>query len=170
MLRSLADGHTKFTILTAAPADPENPTAAELNAGIDMSPKLLANDFRWTATDSDKVDEKSLVDDANAKALGASNYDVSMTIWRYWLAAGGADPAADEGYAATKTKGTELYGYARETAKKATEPWAADDEVYLGGRFVTDTPQRPDGGGWIKRKVPCEMQEAWDDIKVAAGV
>lgn len=34
-IRVLADEHIKFTILTAKPANPAAPTAAELNAGID---------------------------------------------------------------------------------------------------------------------------------------
>jgi hypothetical protein len=35
-------------------------------------------------TDSDKVQEKSLADVNNVNALGASNYDAGMTIFRYF--------------------------------------------------------------------------------------
>ena len=42
MPRSLADGHIKFTILLTKPANPAQPTAAELAAGIDASCNILS--------------------------------------------------------------------------------------------------------------------------------
>lgn len=172
MPRSLADGKTKFTILTTKPADPAKPTAAELNAGVDASCNLMASDFLWGATDSDKVAEKALCVENNANSLGASNYQVGVTPFRYFDSATGAS-ATDEGddvFQALKTKGTTLYGYARKTSKKSTEPWAATDEIYLGGEFLTDEPQPPsDLGGFVKWRVPGEMQAAWPFITVAAG-
>jgi hypothetical protein len=170
MPRVLADGKTKFTILTTEPADPEAPTAAELNAGIDLSCKVLASDFNWSATDSDKISEPALCDDANANSLGKSNYQAGFTLWRYYLDGGGVDTTADAGFAAVKEKGATLWGYARLTDKASTEVWATSDEIYLGGEFTVDTPQRPnDNGGWLKWRVPAEMQRAWDFITVAAG-
>ena len=53
-IRVLADEHIKFTILTAKPANPAAPTAAELNAGIDASCLVLADNFQWSAADSDR--------------------------------------------------------------------------------------------------------------------
>lgn len=169
MPRVLADGKTKFTILTTAPADPEAPTAAELNAGIDLSCKVLSSDFNWTATDSDKISEPALCDDSNANSHGRSNYSAGFTIWREYLDAGGADPTGDAGFAAVKEKGTTIWGYARKTDKPAKDAWAAGDEIYLGGEAATDTPQVPsDGGGWLKWRIPLEMQQGYDFIAVAA--
>lgn len=170
MPRVLADGKTKFTILTEAPADPEAPTAAELNAGIDLSCKVLSSDFAWTATDSDKISEPALCDDSNSNSLGKSNYNAGFTLWRYYLDAGGVDPSADAGFAAVKEKGATLWGYARKTDKAATDAWAAADEIYLGGEFTVDTPQVPsDAGGWTKWRIPAEMQRGYDWIAVAGG-
>jgi len=169
MARVLADGKTKFTILTTKPANPSAPTATELNAGIDLSCDILSSDFTWTATDSEKVAEKALCDTSNSNALGAGNYSAGVTLWRKFLTAGGADVANETGWAALSEKGAEVYGYARETDKDSTEDWEADDEIYLGGLVVTDTPQRSDGSGFIKRKVPMEPQRMYDNIKVAAG-
>jgi len=170
MPRVLADGKTKFTILTAAPVDPEAPTAAELNAGIDLSCKVLASDFNWTASDSDKISEPALCDDSNSNSLGKSNHSAGFTLWRYYLDAGGVDPSADAGFAAVKEKGATLYGYARRTDKASTEAWAANDEIYLGAEFTVDTPQVPgDAGGWLKWRVPGEVQRGFDWIKVGAG-
>lgn len=168
-MRVLADGKTKFTILTTEPANPDAPTAAELNAGIDLSCKVVASDFNWSATDSEKVNEPALCDDANANSFGKSNYQVGFSLWREYLEAGGADPTADAGFEAVKVKGTTLWGYARLSDKKSTEVWATADEIYLGGEFAVDTPQQPQGGGWVKFRISGEMQQGYDFIEVAAA-
>lgn len=168
MPRVLADGKTKFTILTTKPADPSAPTATELNAGIDLSCSVLTSDFNWSATDSDKIAEKALCDVGNSNAIGASNYTTGFTLWRYFLTAGGADTAADAGFTAVQEKGTTLWGYARESDKDSTDDWAAGDDIYLGGEVINDTPQRLDGTGFIKRRVPLEAQRMYDNIAVAA--
>ena len=169
MARVLADGKTKFTILVTAPSNPAAPTAAELNAGIDLSCDILASDFSWTATDSDKVAEKALCDTGNSNAIGAGNYSAGLTLWRKFLTAGGPDTANETGWAALSEKGAEVYGYARETDKDSTEAWEAADEIYLGGSVVTDTAQRTDGTGFITRRIPLEPQRMYDNIVVAAG-
>lgn len=171
MPRSLADGHIKLTLLTTKPEDPAAPTAAELNAGIDVSCEILASDFTWTAADSDKIAEKALCDESNANALGASNFTAGLTFFRYFdEVTKNADETEDAGYQASKVKGTTLWGYARETAKKSIEAWAAADEIDLGLEIVTDAPQRPSqGGGYIKRRIPMEPQRGWQDITVAEG-
>lgn len=170
MPRVLADGKIKFTLLTTEPVDPAAPTATELNAGIDLSCKVLSSDFNWSATDSDKIAEKALCDEGNSNAIGASNYSVGFTLWRYYLAEGGVDATEDAGFAAVQDKGATLWGYARRTDVAATEDWATGDEVYLGGEFTTDTPQVPgDAGGWLKWRVPGEMQRAWPFITVAGA-
>lgn len=171
MPRSLADGHTKFTILTVAPADPAAPTATELTAGIDASDNILASDFTWGATDSDTVQEKALSTLNNATTPTASNYQGGLTAFRYFDDTGVSDPTeGDDVFQALKTKGVTLWGYARKTGKLSTEAWAASDEVYLGAEFVTDEAQPPsDQGGFIKWRHPLYIQTAWPNIAVAAG-
>lgn len=171
MARVLADGKTKFTVLTTAPADPAAPTATELNAGIDLSCDILSSDFTWTATASDTVDEKALCATGNSVVFGSSNYDLGVTLWRQFDSATGAPDTANEaGWEALKEKGTTIYAYARESGKDSTEEWAASDEIYLGGEVVTDLPQRTDGTGFIKRRVVLGAQRMHDNIEVAAGV
>jgi len=169
MARVLADGKTKFTILVTKPVNPAAPTATELNAGIDLSCDILTSDFTWTATDSDKIAEKALCDKGNSNAIGAGNYSAGITLWRKYATAGGPDTAAETGWAALLEKGSEVYGYARESDKDSTELWEAADEIYLGGSVVTDTPQRTDGSGFVKRRIPMEPQRMYDNIVVAAG-
>lgn len=166
--RVLADGKTKFTVLTTKPANPAAPTAAELNAGIHLSDHVLTSDFTFGAVDSDKVAEKSLGSAGNANAIGASNYQVGFTIWRKFLAAGGFDAADEAGWAALKVKGTTVWAYARQMDKEASAAWAATDEIYLGAEFTTDTPQRTDGTGFIKYRIPGEVQNGYPFISAAA--
>ncbi|GAB2762091.1 phage tail tube protein [Nocardioides pakistanensis] len=172
MPKSLADGHTKITFLTTEPANPAAPTVAELEAGIDASCNILASDFTWSAADSDKVNEKALCTTNNANAIGASNFTAGVTAFRYFDATTGAvDTAEDTLFAALKTKGTELWGYARKTGKESTDAWEASDEIYLGMKVITDEPQAPsDQGGYIKFRVPMEPQEGYPFITAAAGI
>lgn len=170
MARMLADGKTKFTVLTTAPADPAAPTAAELNAGIDLSCDILSSDFAWSATGSDTNNEKSLCVTGNAVTYGASNYDLGLTLFRLFDKTTGAPDTTNEaGWTALKEKGTTVWGYARESGKDSTEEWEAGDEIYLGGEVVTDLPARTDGTGFIKRRVPLGAQRMHDNIVVAAA-
>lgn len=168
MPKSLADGHTKFTILLEEPVDPANPTVAELNGGIDASCAVLDSDFLWTAADSDKVAEKELCVPNNANAISASNYQAGMTPFRKFNAGTGAvDPTEDAVFQAVMAKGTTFWGYVRRNGKLATAAWAAGDEIPLGLEVLTDTPQYL-AGGFIKYRVPLEPQKGWDFIEAAA--
>lgn len=169
MPKSLSAGHIKVAVLTTEPSNVLAPTTTELNAGIDASCRILSSDFAWGATDSDKVAEQALCDENNVNAFGSSNYTTAMSIWRYFNAGTGvADPTEDALWTAVKVKGTNLWIYVRETGKKSTVAWASADEIYLGGKVLTDTPQTPsDRGGFIKRRVPLEPQSMYPDIAVA---
>lgn len=170
--RVLADGRTKFSVLTTKPINPALPLLTELNAGIDASCKVLQDNFNFGPTDSDKIAEKALCSTGNSNSLGASNGQAGFTIWRFFATSGGSggfDTTDDALFAAVKQKGSSLWLYARRTNKLATEAWAASDEIYYGAAVVTDTPQPPDGGGFIKYRVPCEVQDAWPFITVPAS-
>lgn len=171
MPRSLADGKTKFTVLTTEPANPASPTITELNAGIQAAANILASDFTWGAADSDTVAERSLADKNNVNAYAASNYTAGITPFRYFDETTGApDPTEDALFDAVKEKGTELWCYARRTGKDAGAVWAATDEIYLGAKVITDEPQPPsDLGGYIKFRSPMQVQEAYPFIAAAAG-
>jgi hypothetical protein len=165
--RVLADGKTKVTICTTKPVNPAAPTAAELNAGIHLADNVLTSDFTFGAVDSDKVAEKALGASGNANAIGASNYQVGFTIWRKFLTAGGFDTADETGWTALKVKGTTVWAYARQMDKAASAAWASTDEIYLGAEFTTDTPQRTDGTGFVKYRIPGEVQTGYPFIAVA---
>lgn len=171
MPRSLADGRTKFTILTTKPVNPAAPTATELNAGIDASCNILASDFNFGAAASDKVNEAALCTDTNANTSTRGNNVASFTLFRYFDEDGASEPTeGDDAFQAVKVKGATLYAYARRTSKKSTEPWEASDEIYHAAEISTDTPLPPsDMGGWIKYRQEADTQVAWPFIAVAAS-
>ncbi len=168
MPKSLADGHLKFTILTTKPVNLDAVTATVLNGGVDASCSVLASDFTFSATDSDKVNEKALCTTNNANAISADNFQAAATFFRYFDDDGNVDLAEDEAYQAVKEKGTTVWGFLREDGKLSTAAWADGDE-YMWMELLTDRPQRPsNGGGYIKRRVPFEPQAGNEGV-VAAG-
>lgn len=169
MPRMIGDGKTKFTLCMEKPVNPEAPTATELEAGIDASFKILGSDFAWSATDSTSIAETPLGAQLESAVPGRSNYTAGVTLWRYFALAGGADPTEDEVFEALRAKGTTFWAYARETDKDAEDEWEAGDEIYLGAEVVNDLPQRLDGTGFIKRRVPLMIQRGYDNITVAAA-
>lgn len=164
----LADKKHKLTILTTKPADEAAPTATELNAGIEACMKVYSDGFEFTAADSATVNAKMLCG-SNEEVYTDENFTFNMTVARFFLDAGGVDPADDELFEALKERGTTLWAYARLTDKVATDDWEADDEIYLGARFTTDHPQLPTNSGWVAFRVPAKVQEGWPFITVAAA-
>lgn len=169
-VRMLAAGRTKVTLLTAKPADPESPTATELNAGIQICQNIPAGEFTFGATDSETIDTTSLCSENKSEVFGQGNFQLSFGLWRRFLDAGGFDTTDDAAFAAVMEKGTTVWVYARLTDKKATENWAADDEIFLGAEAVTDTPTPMSATeGFIGYRVPTRIQLAWPFIKVATA-
>lgn len=170
MPRSLADGHEKIAVLTTKPEDPASPTVEELEAGIDAACAILASGWTFGPTDSESFSEPAVCEEVTAESYGRSNGQFSATLFRYFANAtpGQADPIADALFAALKAKGTTVWVYSRLTAKKSTDPWAAEDEIRYGAEVLTDRPQNPEPGGFIKRIVPGKIQADWPDIEAAA--
>lgn len=174
MPRSLADGHKKVAVLTAEPEDPENPTVAELNAGIGGAAgagcRILLSDWTFGPADSDSFNERAVCEDGNADAYGASNYTAGMTVFRYFDESDGTpDPTEDALFEAAKSKGTRLWIYERETGQPEDEAWGAGDEFWFGAEVLADNPQRPgESGGYIKRRVPLKVQKGYVNGSVAA--
>lgn len=167
MPKTLADGRTRLVVLTTAPADPEAPTTTELNAGEDIECRILKSDYRLSATGSDTINEAELCSTGNAVVYGASNYEGTVTVFRYLDAAGAADATNDVAWDAFKEKGTTLWLVERE-GPEYTDAWAVADEVDVY-EVVTDEPQKPtDRTGFIKRTIPLGVQRHYVGV-VAAG-
>lgn len=171
MPRTLAEAKTKLTILLAEPEDPAAPTVAELEAGMDASCRTLLSDFTFGADASETIDEKTLCTQGSAQTLGSSNHSASFTLFRYFKA-GTAEAettaGADDIFQAIKTKGTNVWLYARKGDKLATEAWEEGDEIYCAVHGITDVPQQTETEGYIKTHHVILPQNAWDYITVAA--
>lgn len=159
-VRVLADKKHKFTILTTKPAIEASPTLVELAAGIQACSKVLFDGFRFTPTDSGTQGAKALCG-SNEEVFTDENFTVSYAFWRYFLAAGGADPADDLLFAAHMTRGTTLWGYTRVSDKDATEAWAQTDQIRCGIRYTIDHLQDPESPGWLSYQVPARAQAGW---------
>jgi len=170
MPKTLADGRIALIALTVKPADPEAITESVLNAARatgDLSCRILKSDYRLSPTASDTLQEAELCATGNATSFGASNYEGSVTPFRYLDEDGQADGANDIGWTLLKEKGTTLWLVERE-GPEYDVPFAAGDdyEIY---EVVTDEPQKPsDRSGFIKRIVPLGVQRKWNGV-VAAG-
>lgn len=160
VVKSLADGHIKLIALTAAPADPDAITFTEITAGTDISNKIMFSNYKLGATGSSTIDEKPLSVAGNFQALDASNYEGSLTPFRYYDTTDGQpDTSGDAVFAMMKDKGTTLYLVERESYKLSTEAAAVGDE-YSYFEVITDDPKRVDMTGYIKREVPLAVQNA----------
>lgn len=168
MPKTLADGRVRLRILTTAPEDPEAVTVAEANAGIKAETRVLKSDFRLSATGSDTVGDAELASEGNAVTYGASNYEGSITPFRYLEEDGGVDATADVVYAAVKEKGSPLW-FLYSEGKHHTEAFVATDEYDIY-EVITDNPQKPqDRGGYIKRVVPLGVQNAYEGHAIVTG-
>lgn len=168
MPRSLADGHEKIAILTEEPANPDAPTVAELNDGIDAACNILDSDWTFGFVDSEKINERAVCDTNNPNAFGVSNAQAGMTIFRAFDATTkNAHATEDALFQASKVKGTRLWIYARKTAKLSVDAWAADDEIRAGMEVLTDEPQDMKAG-YIKQRIPLEPQKTYPNIEAVA--
>lgn len=171
MARVLADERIKLTFLTTQPADVLAPTATELNAGIDASCLVFADDYTWTATDSERIGERALCEGSASESPGIGNYDLGVTAWRWFdPETGEVDAEADVLFEALKRKGVTLWAYERRTGKKHDEDWETGDEIHLGGAVTTDTPQATENTGFIKYRSVLLSGRMVDFGEVAAGV
>lgn len=157
MPKSLYEGNVRLVALAAAPANPAAITAAEVAAGVNLSPAILRNGYRLSATGSDTLSEPSLEDTGNSTTYGSSNYEGNLTVFRYLDSAGKSDTGDDIGYELFTEKGITLYLVER-IGPPATQAMAAGDE-YSYFPVITDDPQQPSElTGYVKFVQPLGVQ------------
>lgn len=168
-MRMLSKGRTKVAVLTVQPADPANPTVAELDGGIPNAADYIPSSM-WTfgAGDPTTVDDTPLSSQATANVPDEATYDLGFGVYRMFAADGTFDPVEDALFEATKVMGTTLWVYARKTGKLSTEAWADGDEFYLGGEVQTSSPKNVDEGN-IKYEVPLFAQRMYEFGTVGAA-
>ncbi|MGN8689999.1 phage tail tube protein [Lactobacillus amylovorus] len=166
-VRTLADGNTKLTILITRPANLDAITLTELQAGIEASCKVAKSGTKFSPSASDTEQDAPLCDEGNSAALGASNYEGTLAPFWYLDKDGKYVLEDNAVYEAARAKGATLTYVFREGPKSAVA-WAQDDryDAYVG---VSDNPQKSDGGGYVKRTIPVQVQAAALDKTVAAS-
>lgn len=165
---TLADGKLKVTALTVPPADINNITLAELTAGIDIQDYVLKSTYRLSPTEDDTVPDTPLGTEGNAVAFGPSNYEGTVSPFRYLDETGRPEVDGEEVWNLFREKGSQLVLVERE-GPDPDEAWAAADE-YEAYQVLTGTPRKPsDRTGYIKRDVTLGIQKAALFKKVAGA-
>jgi hypothetical protein len=73
---------TVWMLLGNAVADYRSPTAAEINAGIDITPAIAWEGTTFpTASESEDIDDRSLRDKGNATSRGSAQYEATLSLF-----------------------------------------------------------------------------------------
>lgn len=159
MPKTIADERIKLVALTTAPASLSAPKVTELEAvgAIDLSCRVMMSDFKLSATASDTVNEPALCEGGNSGAPGKSNYEGSVTPFRFLDGTGQADVANDVAYEALKEKGTELW-LVKRIGPKYDVDFAVGDDVEVFHVFTDNAQDPSEFTGYIKKVVPLFVQ------------
>jgi hypothetical protein len=168
MQKMLNPNTTLWVIPEDGVVDPENPTAAEINAGVNISCAVVRG-YTLNPTASDTDDSASICDSGNVSNRLYDNYEGELTMFRD----------------ADSSDATSVYNKARElfmepdfrhwvyrrVGKKNALPAVATDEVE-GFLFANDNIRSVDGGdaGPIQFTVPELAQgnyTGYVDVKTA---
>jgi hypothetical protein len=168
MQKMLNPNTTLWVVPEDGVVDPENPTAAEINAGVNISCAVVRG-YTLNPTASDTDDSASICDGGNVSNRLYDNYEGELTMFRD----------------ADSSDATSIYNKARElfmepdfrhfvyrrVGKKNTLPAVATDEVE-GFLFANDNIRSIDGGdaGPIQFTVPELAQGTYTgyvDVKAA---
>lgn len=120
------------------------PTAAEINAGVPLSDAIAWENYELAASESDSVDDRSLMDRGNATSRGAAQFGGTLSFFRP------SDPTDmthvySKAFAAFRTP--RAYGYLVTRVLQNTEgvqdPAAAGQDVsvfyFVADTFIDDT-------------------------------
>jgi len=158
VVKSLADGHTKVVMLAAPLSAAASITV--LNAGTDISPRILASDFDLGPTGSSTIDEKPLSAAGNFQTFDASNYGGGATVFRFYDGTTKIpDVTGDAVFKAHMPKGATLYLVVRESAKASSAAFTVGDE-YDYYEVIADDPMQVSRVGYIKRRFNYAVQNA----------
>lgn len=99
---------TVWWVPAAGIADYRSPTAAEINAGEDLTDAIAWDGFELGASDSNDVDDRSLRDLGNAVTRGFQQFTASIPFFR---SANPDDPTSDYTIAFETFREPRVYGY-----------------------------------------------------------
>jgi hypothetical protein len=73
---------TVWWVPAAGVADYRSPTAAEINAGVDLTSAIAWDSYEIAASESNDVDDRALIDKGNAVTRGFQQFAASFNIFR----------------------------------------------------------------------------------------
>ena len=139
--KMLSPNTTIWWVPDSGIADPKNPTAAEINAGVNISCAIVTG-YSLNPADSDTDDSRSICDNSNAQSPTFDNYEGDLTFFRDADAAN-AESVFNKAYGLFKNVGASGY-LVRRIGKTADMPAAAGDYVSLF-KFTSDYMRSLDG-------------------------
>jgi hypothetical protein len=159
MTKMMSPNTTIWWVPLAGITDVEAVTAAQINAGVNLS-AAVATGFTLGATDSDTDDSKTIVDEANVETRTFGNYEGNLSFFRSDKV--NVTAVFDTAYALFKEGRVEGYLVSRH-GKKATATAAAGDTISIY-HFISDYGKtvEGDGGAPIQYEVPFLPQGNFD--------
>ena len=127
--RQVSNGNVTVWWVTSI-ANPAAPTAAEINAGLNLSEAIAWNNFELGSSGSDDVDDRAITDVGNAISRGFPDFSATLDFFRE---ANAADSASIYQQAFELFKESGILGYL-----VVRYGQAAPDTVAVAGQIVSD--------------------------------
>lgn len=150
-------------------ADPKNPKATELNAGLNISCMVTAADYAFGITGNEAIVDAALCDDIEAGVPGRATVEAAANFFRF------KETLDDKAWTTFTGKGLSGYlveriGQVDEGERPEDVPYKAADEVQIL-KAITNDPQNlsPATAGYEKFRMVWSPQRHWPRVKVAAG-
>lgn len=129
MAKQSANGYVKVAwALEADIADPEFPTATELNAALDLSSAISWEDYALGSTGSDDIEDRALTDLGSAVSRGSANFEAVLDFFRDKNNQSASSVYVDA-FEAFRTADVVGYLVTRLAEKPATDAFAAGDTI-----------------------------------------
>ena len=132
--RQLSNGNVTVWWVTSI-ADINAPTAAEINAGINLSPAIAWQNFELGSSGSADVDDRAITDRGNATSRGFPDFGATLDFFRD---ANANDSASVYNIAYTLFKQSGIYGYLVVRYGQALPSTVAAADQYVSLYYVQE--------------------------------
>lgn len=170
-IRTLGDGRITLVALfeDTKAADPKNPTAAELNAGLHLEMQVMKSDYKLGSKGSTSVEEPVLGAAGKGTVPGPAEYEGQVSVYQFFDEDGNYVVSEDSrAWDLLKRTGLEYDLYERE-GKKPEVPFSDGDHVDWY-RVANGQPQKPDDRTtYTKRTVTLFVSDARENEIILGG-
>lgn len=165
---------TVWWVPAAGIADYRSPTAAEINAGVDLTDAIAWDGFELGASDSNDVDDRSLRDLGNAVTRGFQQFAATIPFFR---SANPQDPTSDYTIAFETFREPRVYGYlitrVLQVAPSTAVPAAAGEWISVFkfvGDYIADDTEGEDSYKFTVGFLPQGEIKVYTQVKTALPV